>query len=197
LGNYLLFPNELNVNQLKLFNLSILIFTLTILGFERPVDSTTNRVTNNVTPTHSKLYKLIKEKDSLLFDIGFNQIDTLQVHALTAADFEFYHDQHGVTDTKSEFINNINSIRELPFKTWRNLVTESMEVFPLYKENSKILYGAIQNGIHDFYQHHKGEEPRKTNTARFTHLWTIENEVWKLKRVMSYDHQLPQHLTDQ
>lgn len=137
------------------------------------------------------LFKLIKEKDSLLFEIGFNQIDTSQVAKLTSTDFEFYHDEHGITETKIDFVRNIEGIRELPFKTWRVLVEGSMEVFPLYKDNSQVLYGAIQNGTHDFYQKNEGENARKTNTARFTHLWIIENEAWKLKRVLSYDHQVP------
>ena len=138
-----------------------------------------------------ELFDLIKEKDSLLFQIGFNKIDSLKVASLTSTDFEFYHDEHGVTDTKKAFVNNINGIRDLPFKTWRTLVEGSMEVYPLYKDNRQVLYGAIQNGIHDFYQQNEGEDARKTNTAKFTHLWIIEDGVWKLKRVLSYDHQIP------
>jgi len=61
---------------------------------------------------NQELFNLIKEKDSLLFQIGFNQIDTLQVSGMTSSDFEFYHDEHGLTDTKSDFIRNINGIRE-------------------------------------------------------------------------------------
>ena len=142
-------------------------------------------------PEDPELFELIKEKDSLLFQIGFNQIDTLQVSKLISTDFEFYHDEHGITETKSGFLTNINGIRELPFKTWRTLVDSSMEVFPLYKENSQVLYGAIQNGVHNFYQQNDGKEARKTNIARFTHLWIIENGDWQLKRVLSYDHQVP------
>lgn len=151
----------------------------------------TSITADEVTPEDQKIVKLIREKDSLLFQIGFNQIDTLQVAKLTSTDFEFYHDEHGITETKSEFVTSINGIRELPFKTWRTLVEGSMEVFPLYKDNSQVLYGAIQNGVHDFYQQYEGEVAQKTNTARFTHLWIIENGDWKLKRVLSYDHQIP------
>lgn len=146
----------------------------------------------SLTHEEDSIFNIIKEKDSLLFQIGFNQIDTSQVKALITANFEFYHDEHGVTDSKRAFIHNIDIIRDLPFKTWRTLVTESMEVFPLYKNNSKELYGAIQNGVHEFYQQNEGEDARKTNTARFTHLWIIENGKWKLKRVLSYDHQDPE-----
>ena len=81
------------------------------------------------TSEDQELFNLIKEKDSLLFQIGFNQIDTLQAASLTSTDFEFYHDEHGVTDTKKAFVKNINGIRDLPFKTWRTLVEGSMEVY--------------------------------------------------------------------
>lgn len=148
--------------------------------------------TKHVSTSESQeLFRLIKEKDSLLFQIGFNQIDTLQVSALTSRDFEFYHDEHGITNTKYAFIKSINGIRDLPFKTWRTLVEGSMEVFPLYNDNKTELYGAIQNGTHDFYQQNEGEKARKTNTARFTHLWIIEDGAWKLKRVLSFDHKIP------
>ena len=144
---------------------------------------------------NQELFNTIKEKDSLLFQLGFNQIDTLQVASLTSEDFEFYHDEHGITASKDAFVNDIKGIKDLPFKTWRTLVKGSMEVFPLYKNNSQELYGAIQNGVHDFYQQNDGEKERKTNTARFTHLWIIENGDWKLKRVLSYDHRIPNENT--
>lgn len=144
----------------------------------------------SISKENIELFKIIKEKDSLLFQIGFNKIDTAQVSLLTSNDFEFYHDEHGVTNSKGVFVNNIGGIKDLPFKTWRTLVNGSMEVFPLYTDNQE-LYGAIQNGEHDFYQQKVNEEAHKTNTARFTHLWLIKDDSWKLTRVLSYDHQVP------
>lgn len=152
-------------------------------------DKTTN--VNKVNAYNQEIFALIKGKDSLLFQIGFNQIDTVQVVKLISTNFEFYHDQHGITETQSRFIKNIDGMRELPFKIWRVLVDGTMEVFPLYQENSQILYGAIQNGVHEFYQQIEGKAARKTNRARFTHLWIIENGEWKLTRVLSYDHKVP------
>lgn len=154
-----------------------------------------NEITQEVPvqiPKDQELFDLIREKDSVLFQIGFNQIDTAQVASLTARNFEFYHDEHGMIETKIAFLESIAGIGDLPFKTWRTLDEGSMEVFPLYAENSRVLYGAIQNGIHDFYQQKEGEDARKTNTAKFTHLWIIEENEWKLKRVLSYDHHLPE-----
>ena len=170
-----------------LFTLLVLFFSCT--SKEKPQEKEKPTIAKEYSPIDQKLYNLIREKDSLLFQIGFNKIDTVQVVNLISSDFEFYHDEHGVTESKSHFVNQIESIRALPFKTWRTLV--EMEVFPLYKINSEELYGAIQNGVHDFHQQNDGEEALKTNTAKFTHLWIIENGDWKLKRVLSFDHQAP------
>lgn len=186
-----MFPKQL---QLKILTLTSLILVSILCACKSEVvqirDSITKE-TNVKDPENKVLFDLLLDKDSLLFQIGFNQIDTLQLALLISTDFEFYHDEHGVTDTKSAFVSNINGIRDLPFKTWRILVEGSMEVFPLYKDNSQVLYGAIQNGTHDFYQQNEGEDARKTNTAKFTHLWIIEDGDWKLKRVLSFDHQIP------
>ncbi|WP_420570773.1 nuclear transport factor 2 family protein [Kordia sp.] len=138
------------------------------------------------------IFNMLKAKDSLLFQVGFNKIDTTQVALLTSDNFEFYHDEHGITTTKQQFVNNIQSLQELPFKTWRTLDENSLEVFPLYKNNSQNLYGAIQKGTHYFYQQNEGEKARKTNTAKFVHVWIIENAQWKLRRVLSFDHQVPE-----
>ena len=75
-------------------------------------------------------------------------------------------------------------------KPIRKLVDGSLDVFPLYNEG--ILYGAIQNGVHEFYIKEPDKELYKTNIAPFTSLWIIEENQWKLKRVLSYDHQIPQ-----
>ena len=141
---------------------------------------------------NNNLHNEILRKDSLLFDVGFNKIDTSQIELLLAEDFEFYHDEHGITESKQAFISGINGLRNLPFKTWRTLVDGSMEVFPLYSNNKRDLYGVVQNGVHDFYQQEEGEAPRKTNIAKFTHLWILSKGDWKLKRVLSYDHRVPE-----
>lgn len=140
-------------------------------------------------PKHPKLHQLILIKDSLLFDIGFNQIDTSMVADLIAQDFEFYHDEHGITDSKDAFLTSIAGLSELPFKTWRTLKKESVDIFPLHSDNKTELYGILQTGIHEFYQQQEGKEARKTSTAQFSHLWILEEDAWKLKRVISYDHQ--------
>ena len=67
----------------------------------------------------------------------------------------------------------------------RNLVSESLEVFPL--RNNGEIYGAIQTGKHTFQEKQNGVFST-VGIANFTHVWIIENKQWKLKRVLSYNH---------
>lgn len=126
----------------------------------------------------SELFMALKANDSLLFDVGFNNCDLSQFENFTSEDFEFYHDQGGINESKESFIASIkNGLCNSGINsTRRELVENSMEVYPLY--NNSVLYGAIQMGIHRFYG---------TN-AKFTHLWLIENGEWKISRVLSYNH---------
>ena len=108
---------------------------------------------------------------------------------VVSENFEFYHDKGGVTTSKAEFIQAFkNGLCKTPetYQSRRELVEGSLEVFALRK-NGKI-YGAIQNGKHQFYEKSNGNPETKGNIARFTHLWLLENGVWKLVRSLSYDH---------
>lgn len=135
----------------------------------------------------SELYKSIKEKDSLLFHVGFNTCDIKQFEILVSESFEFYHDQAGITNSKAKFILGIqNGLCKLPYKPKRVLSKNKMEVFPL--EKNGVLYGAIQTGIHNFYAVEDSKTEYLTSTAKFTHVWIIENGGFKLTKGLSYDH---------
>ncbi|PQJ82078.1 serine hydrolase [Polaribacter glomeratus] len=135
----------------------------------------------------SELYKTIKEKDSLLFNIGFNNCDIKQFKKLVCYNFEFYHDQGGITTSKSEFIQSIeNGLCKLDYKPKRVLDVKSLEIFPLKKNG--VLYGAIETGIHSFYAIEKNKEEYLTSIAKFTYLWILEKGNWKLSKGLSYDH---------
>ena len=126
----------------------------------------------------SELFKTLQENDRLLFEEGFNKCDIAQFEKLISEDLEFYHDQGGVMTSKKQFMDNTknNLCRKGFKKNDRILVKNSLQVFPMY--NNGKLYGAIQNGVHRF----------GNSSAKFTHLWILENQQWKLKRVLSYDH---------
>src|SRR5437762_5991653 len=57
----------------------------------------------------SELYKTIKSKDSLLFDVGFNTCVLSQFENLLSEKFEFYHDKDSITSSKSRFISDFKN----------------------------------------------------------------------------------------
>lgn len=135
----------------------------------------------------SELYKTIKEKDSLLFNIGFNNCDISQFKNLVSDDFEFYHDQAGITSSKIEFIQGIeNGLCKLSYKPKRVLAEGSLEIYPLMKNGE--IYGVIQTGEHKFYAIEINKPEYLTSVAKFTHVWVLEKRSWKLSRGLSYDH---------
>ncbi|TSJ42333.1 nuclear transport factor 2 family protein [Fluviicola chungangensis] len=139
--------------------------------------------------SNSILYKTILSKDSLLFNIGFNTCDISQFEALLSEQFEFFHDKSGISDRKKFLSDLKNGLCKSPetYQSRRELITEKTQVFPLY-ENGE-LYGAIQYGEHRFYEKMEGKAEQFASTAKFTHVWIIENGKWKLRSGLSYDHQ--------
>lgn len=136
----------------------------------------------------SELFKTLKTKDDLLFNVGFNTCDISRFESLLSDNFEFYHDQSGITSSKASFITSVkDGLCKSNYKARRELVEGSLEVYPL--KNKGVLYGAIQMGKHRFYELEKGKPQRFTSIAKFTHLWKLEDGNWKLLRGLSYDHQ--------
>jgi hypothetical protein len=138
---------------------------------------------------NSPLYKTILSKDSLLFNIGFNTCDISQFEKLLSTNFEFFHDKSGISDRKQFLLDLKNGLCKSPetYQSRRELIPESVKVFPLYDNGE--LYGAIQYGEHRFYEKMDGKPEQFGSTAKFTHVWIIEDGKWKLKSGLSYDHQ--------
>ncbi len=133
---------------------------------------------------NSALYKTILTKDSMLFNVGFNTCDISQFESLLSENLKFYHDKDGVSD-KTKFLYDLkNGLCKNPKirQVKRILIKESTEIFPLYRNG--ILYGAIQNGAHLFYE----SEESQPGIAKFTNVWTLENGDWKLTTSLSFGH---------
>ena len=140
--------------------------------------------------TDSDLFISLKKADSLLFERAFNYCDFSVLEELIAEDFEFYHDENGIQNRVQFFTGFKESICNNPeIKPIRKVIDESLEVFRL-KNNGKT-YGAIQKGVHLFYIKEPNKPLYLTNIAKFTSVWILENEQWKLSRVLSYDHKTP------
>ena len=132
----------------------------------------------------------ILKMDSLLFEGCFNNCDAELLEDIIAEDFEFYHDEGGINE-RADFISGFekNICFSDDFKPIRKLQVGSTEVFPM--KSGGIIYGAIQKGKHEFYIKEPEKEMYLTNLAEFVHLWILEEDQWKLKRVLSFDHKTP------
>ena len=164
---------------------TILILLLLVLG----------NPTMAQTPKEDALYETLKAQDSILFDAAFNTCGIEVLNAIFTEDFEFYHDKGGITEGRETFVGRIadgcanrNPDALQPAK--RILVPGSLEVYPLYRNGQ--LYGAIQHGVHTFEFLNDQGEYQKGDIAKFTHVWVLKDDTWKVRRELSYDHHLQQ-----
>ena len=144
---------------------------------------------------NSDLYKTILSKDSLLFDVGFNTCDIKQFEYLLSDNFDFYHDKSGISDKKkflADFKNGL-CVNPSSYQARRELLPMSTKIYALY--NGGILYGAIQEGIHQFFEKQSEKPEEFGSSAKFTHVWNLENGEWKLIESLSFEHQEKQFST--
>lgn len=123
------------------------------------------------------LFLTIKALDTKLFD-AYNQCDLTTLGAMVSDDLEFYHDQTGLSVGKAPFLAAIK--QNICGKVQRELLPQTLEVYPLNG------YGAVEIGIHRF--HHPAHPEDGMGDARFITLWQHKDGVWRVTRVISYDH---------
>jgi len=123
------------------------------------------------------LFKTVQALDTRFFD-AYNQCDLATIATLVSDDLEFYHDKTGLAVGKKALLD---ALREnICHKVTRELVPGTLEVYPLAN------YGAVEIGVHTF--HHPGD-PGNVGEAKFVQLWQNKDGVWKITRVISFDHQ--------
>ncbi|WP_430908065.1 nuclear transport factor 2 family protein [Maribacter sp. 2-571] len=140
----------------------------------------------------SELYQTLMQQDSILFEAAFDTCDVATLEGIFTEDFEFYHDKGGLSEGRAMFLGPMRENCEKrdaskPQASKRILITNSLEVYPLYKKD--VLYGAIQHGVHRFESLDENNTYVKGDIAKFTHVWIKEDNIWKVKRELSYDHQ--------
>jgi hypothetical protein len=128
-------------------------------------------------PAPDQLFKTIQSLDTQLFD-AYNHCDLEKFSSLIADDIEFYHDQTGLSRGRQALVEGIKN--NICSKVTRELVPRTLEVYPIAN------YGAVEIGVHRF--HHPGHESDNAGEAKFVHLWQYEDGVWKVTRVISFDH---------
>jgi len=122
------------------------------------------------------LLKTIQSLDTRLFD-AYNHCDLTTLSAMVSDDLEFYHDQTGLSVGKEPFLAAIK--QNICGKVQRELLSDTLEVYPMKG------YGAVEIGIHRFRH---PENPENPGDAKFVMLWQNKDGVWKLTRVISYNH---------
>lgn len=165
-------------NQMKKHFIIIFILVLSIFKVEGQVSK------------DSELFISMKKQDSIFFERGFNRCDFDYLEKSVHKDFIFYHDQAGIQNLKAFLEKTKTNICSDPQnKPIRKVLPESLEVYPLY--NNGVLYGVIQSGEHQFYLRQPGKSDLFTSTAKFTHIYLLDNGNWILKEVLSFDHKTP------
>jgi hypothetical protein len=126
------------------------------------------------------LYNQIAHMDSVMFD-AFNAHDLDKLKTTFSEDLEFYHDKGGLADYEQTMIN-FKSLFEKNQHTGlrRDLVKGSLEVFPIKD------YGAVETCLHRFCHVENGKDD--CGVFKNVMVWQNKNGVWKVTRVVSYDH---------
>jgi hypothetical protein len=129
-------------------------------------------------PADKVLFETIRTQDSLLFH-AFNTRDLTKLKTLFATDLEVYQDNVGLRN----YEQTITAFTELFKKDYvliRTLNAGSLEVYPVKD------YGAIETGSHSFCHVENGKQ--ECGTFKFLHIWQQQNGLWKLKKIITYDH---------
>lgn len=167
--------------SIKIFFLThysrVLILLISFLFFNKSFGQTSQ---------HS-LEATILHKDSLFWK-SYNNCDVQKFSEFFTDDLEFYHDKGGITNGLENLATSMkkNLCSDANFRLRREEVAGTVKVYPLQK--SKEIYGAIISGSHVFYINEKGKKERLDGLARFTHIWILKDNSWKMTRILSYDH---------
>lgn len=137
--------------------------------------------------TEVQVKQTIFEKDSL-FWIAYNRCDVEGMTSVISDDVEFYHDMGGVTMGRDSLMMTIkkNLCSNDHFRLRRAPVKGTVQVYVMKKNG--VPYGAIISGQHVFYVNEKGKKEFLDGLARFSQLWILKDGVWKMTRILSYDH---------
>jgi ketosteroid isomerase-like protein len=141
-------------------------------------------------PDPPLLAEQIAARDSEFFELFFEGCDPARVRTMIADDIEMYHDKggfvwRGADGVVADYAKACEERRKPDsWRSRRELVRASLRVDPVPG------HGAIEDGIHLFYER-KGDGPeRLAGRARFTQLWTLGADGrWRLARIFSFAHE--------
>jgi hypothetical protein len=138
--------------------------------------------------TDQELKAIILHRDSLFWQT-YNTCDVANMSDFFTDDVEFYHDKGGLTTSSVSLMESVKNgmcSSSGDFRLRREPVDSTLRVYALRKNN--VIYGAVFTGQHVFYLSEKGGPSRLDGLARFSHVWLVKDGVWKMARILSYDH---------
>jgi Beta-lactamase class C and other penicillin binding proteins len=139
----------------------------------------------------TELKRQVLAADDVLFERAFNQCELDALRDILLPDAEMIHDQAGINRGRDAFMAPVreNICNGADAKPIRKRIEHTIEVYPLY-ENGR-LYGAIEQGQHEFFLREADKPLLLTNRARFNIVWIYTVDGWKLKSTLSWDHLNP------
>ena len=119
---------------------------------------------------------------------AYNRCDLKALSAMNADDLEFFHDLGGAMRGKAQFDAAMakNICGNPSRKVRREAIPGSVHVYPMMANG--VLYGAVIEGGHRFYNAAPGSPEVLSENARFTSLVVYQDGVWKLARALSFAH---------
>lgn len=139
-------------------------------------------------PEGPALTEAVAARDAEFFELVFEGCDPARLETMLTPDFEMYHDRGGVVArTAASFIADYArdcEARKAPdaWRSRRELVRPTLNVHPVPG------FGAIEDGEHLFYERKGGGPEKLVGRARFTQVWALTDDGWRLSRVLSYAH---------
>jgi hypothetical protein len=137
-----------------------------------------NQTEKKVAITDKALFTIIAQMDSALFD-AYNSKNLDLLKTFFTKDLEWYQDNGGLI-AYEEVFSNFQSIFNKEYDLKRNLIEGSLIVHPIKG------FGAIEIGQHQFKHIENGK--LEVGTFKFLMIWKNDNGLWKISRVVSYDH---------
>ena len=161
----------------NLFSIKVIAF-LCLLNFNNNI----NAQSKNDSSEHHELHNQIAHLDSILFN-AYNSHDIETMKKMFTEDLEWYQDNGGLLSYKTvmdNFLAMFERYKSLNTPIRRDLVEGSLEVHPIKD------YGAIHIGKHTFCHWENGKND--CGIFKFLMVWQKKDSVWKISRVVSYDH---------
>ena len=141
-------------------------------------------------PDPPALTEQISARDSEFFHLFFEGCDPARVRTMIADDIEMYHDKggfvwRGADGVVADYAKACAERRKPDaWRSRRALVRETLRVDPVPG------YGAIEDGVHVFYERRGDGPERLAGRARFTQLWALGTDgSWRLARIFSFAHE--------